>query len=93
LFPASLVEKLSLVTKPVTMGQARTITSEFELVEAQLKDDIRLGKYEFKRPVISFPAPFPFANIGSKFLNQFAITFDQKQNRIRFIRPGRDERD
>lgn len=93
LFPASLVEKLSLGTKPVTMGQARTITSEFELMEAQLRDDIHLGKYEFTGPLICFPALFPFANIGSKFLNQFAITFDQKQNRVRFIRPGKDERD
>ena len=91
LFPASLVEKLALASKPATIGQARTITSEFEIMEARLKDDIRLGKYEFKGPLISFPAPFPFANIGSKFLNQFAITFDQKKNRVRFVRPGKDE--
>jgi hypothetical protein len=92
LFPASLVERLSLATKPGTIGKAKTITNEFELMEAQLKNNIRLGKYEFTQPWISFPAPFPFANIGSPFLNQFAITFDQKNNRVRFVRPGNDER-
>ena len=91
LFPASLVEKLSLATAPVSKGKASTITSEFEIMEAQLRDNIRLGKYEFTRPWISFPAPFPFANVGSLFLNQFAVTFDQKQNRVRFVRPGKGE--
>ena len=86
LFPASLVEKLSLATKPVSIGKARTVTHEFELREAQLKENIRLGKYEFTQPLISFPAPFPFANIGSRLLNQFAITFDQRNSRVRFVR-------
>ncbi len=86
-FPASLVERLSLATTPATIGKARTITNEFEIMEVQLKNNIRLGKYEFTQPLISFPAPFPFANMGSKFLNQFAITFDQKNNRVRFVRP------
>ena len=92
LFPASLVEKLSLATKPVSIGKARTITHEFELKEARLKANIRLGKYEFTQPLISFPAPFPFANIGSKLLNQFAITFDQKNDRVRFVRHDINER-
>ena len=92
LFPSSVVEKLSLATKPVNIGKGKTITNEFEIMEAQLKNNIRLGKYEFTQPLISFPAPFPFADIGSKFLNQFVITFDQKNNRIRFVRPSNNER-
>lgn len=92
LFPASLVERLSLVTKPIALGKAHTITNDFEILEAELKDNIRLGEYEFTQPLISFPTPFPFANIGSKFLNQFAITFDRKNNRVRFFRPGNKER-
>lgn len=90
-FPASLVEKLSLATEPAAFGKAKTITNELEIMQAQLKNNIRLGKYEFTQPMISFPAPFPFANIGSRFLNQFAITFDQKNNRVRFVRPSNDE--
>jgi len=92
LFPASLVEKLSLATKPVSIGKARTVTHEFKLKEARLKANIHLGKYEFTQPLISFPAPFPFANIGSKLLNQFAITFDQKNDRVRFVRHDINER-
>ena len=92
LFPASLVERLSLATEPTSIGKAKTITNELEIMEAQLRDNVRLGKYEFTQPLISFPAPFPFANIGNRFLNQFAITFDQKNNRVRFVRPGNDKR-
>ena len=92
LFPAALVEGLSLATKPLSFGKASTITNEVELKEAQLNSNIRLGKYEFTQPVISFPAPFPFTNVGSKLLNQFAITFDQKNNRVRFVRHDINER-
>ena len=88
LFPSSLVEKLSLATKPISIGKGQTMTNEFEMLEAQLNTNVRMGKYEFTQPLISFPAPIPFANIGSKFLNQFVITFDQKNKRVRFIRPG-----
>jgi len=88
LFPASLIEKLSRRQNQWPLGKRVPITNEFEIEEAQVTNNIRVGKYEFTQPIISFPAPFPLANMGSKFLNQFAITFDQKNNRVRFVRSG-----
>jgi hypothetical protein len=85
LFPSSLAGRLSLATPPVNVGKGRTITHEFDLKEAQLVANIRLGGFEFTHPRITFPAPFPFPNIGSRVLSQFAITFDQKRKRVRFI--------
>lgn len=93
LFPGALVEKLSLATGPVDAGTASTVTQEFGVKEAQLRANVRLGQFAFTQPRISFPAPFPFANIGSRILNQFAITFDQKHDRVRFVRRPIDERD
>jgi Aspartyl protease len=86
LFPGPLVERLSLATEPVDAGTGRTVTSVFALKGAQLRANIRFGAFEFTQPRIAFPAPFPFANIGSRILNQFAVTFDQKHNRVRFVR-------
>ncbi|HMB82290.1 MAG TPA: retropepsin-like aspartic protease [Vicinamibacterales bacterium] len=86
LFPGPVVARLSLATEPVDAGTGRTVTSVFSLKSAQLRENIRFGAFEFTQPRIVFPAPFPFADIGSRILNQFAVTFDQKHDRVRFVR-------
>ena len=85
LFPGPLVGKLSLATEPVDAGTARTVTSVFALKAAQLRANIHLGAFELPQPRIVFPAPFPFANIGRRILYRFAVTFDQKHDRVRFV--------
>jgi Aspartyl protease len=92
LFPEALVMKLPLATRPVDAGKARTVTHEFDVKTVRLQAAIRLGEFEFVQPQITFPTPFPFANIGSRILDQFAVTFDQKRDRIRFVRHNVDER-
>lgn len=84
--PAALVEKLSLTSQPVTVGRARTVTSEVEIKEVRLKDTIKLGRFEFSQPTITFPAISDDANIGSKILREFALTFDQKNKRVKLER-------
>jgi hypothetical protein len=85
LFPATLMKTLSLATAPRDAGKARTVTHEIDMKEAQLLENIALGRFSFSRPLVGFPAPFPFANVGSLILSQFAVTFDQRHNRVRFI--------
>jgi predicted aspartyl protease len=84
--PASIVEKLSLASQPVIVGRARTISSEVEIKEVRLKDSLRLGRYDFTDPKVTFPAISEYANIGSKILVDFALTFDQKNHRLRITR-------
>ena len=84
--PISLVEKLTVADAPMTVGKARTVSNEIEIKEARLIDSIRLGRFEFATPTIVFPALSDNANIGAKVLREFALTFDQKNKRVRLKR-------
>lgn len=79
---SSLVERLKLAAPPVVVGKARTVSSEVEIKEARLKESIRLGRFEYAEPTVVFPALSEDANIGSKVLREFALTFDQKNGRV-----------
>lgn len=87
ILPGSLVEKLALASAPVTVGTGRTVSSQIEMKAAQLKDNIRWGRYEYTRPTVSFPAVSNNANIGASVLREFALTFDQKNKRLRLEKP------
>lgn len=86
MLPASLAEKLNFVSPPVTVGKARTVSSEIEIKQGQMKGSIRLGRFEFTEPTINYPAVSQDANIGSKALENFALTFDQKNHRVKLAR-------
>jgi predicted aspartyl protease len=88
--PASLVEKLSFASQPITIGRARTVSNEFEIKEARLKESIRVGRYEFTEPTITFPTISKDVNIGCKVFRDFALTFDQKNARLRLVRQNVD---
>lgn len=84
--PASLAEKLSWVSEPVTVGKARSISGEMEIKEGRAKEAAHFGRYEFNEPTITFPALSEYANVGSKILREFTITFDQRNKRLRLVR-------
>ncbi|HKP36921.1 MAG TPA: aspartyl protease family protein [Pyrinomonadaceae bacterium] len=86
MIPAELVEKLTLSSPPITVGQARTVNNEVEIKEARLNDTIKLGKFSYEQPTITFPAIANEANIGFKVLREFALTFDQKNKRMKLER-------
>ena len=86
ILPTALVEKLSLASSPVTVGRARTVSNEIEIKEVRLRDSIKLGRFEFAQPTITFPTFAEDVNIGSKILREFALTFDQKNKRIKLRR-------
>jgi Aspartyl protease len=86
ILPSALVDKLKLASEPVTVGRAHTVSNEVEIKEARLSDKIKLGSFEFKQPVITFPSIADEVNIGLKVLRDFSITFDQKNRRVKFER-------
>ncbi len=86
LLPASLVRELPLASAPFEAGTARTVSNTVAVQAARLDGSILLGSHEFRDPLITFPAPFDFVNIGSQALREFAITFDQRKNLVRFSR-------
>lgn len=84
--PVALAEKLTFAAPPRVAGRARTASNDIEIKEARLKETIRLGRHEFTEPTIIFPALSDDANIGGKVLREFALTFDQKNKRLRLER-------
>ena len=84
--PASFADRLPLASAPRVVGRARTVSNEFEITAAELRGTVRLGANEFPGPTISFQPAFPMANVGSRVLRDFAITFDQKHRRMRLKR-------
>lgn len=85
ILPTAVVEKSALASAPVVVGTARTVSNEIEIKQVRLKDSIKLGGFEFTEPTVSYPA-LSVANIGSRILSEFAITFDQKNNRLELKR-------
>ena len=86
-FPTAFVEKLSFAGEPRVVGRARSATGDMEIKQVQVKDVIKLGRHEFNDATIVFPALGDLGNVGLKTLSQFVITFDQKNERLRLVRP------
>lgn len=84
--PASLVSKLPLASYPKLIGKGSSVSGEFELKEVRLQDALSIGRYLFPEPTITFTDAYSEVNIGSAMLREFAITFDQKNHRVRFNR-------
>lgn len=85
ILPEEIVEQLTLLSEPVTVGHARSVTNQIEIKQAQLKDTIRIGSFQYPEATIAFPA-LSETNVGFKVLREFAITFDQKNKRMKFER-------
>ncbi|MBK9153346.1 MAG: aspartyl protease family protein [Chloracidobacterium sp.] len=85
MLPAELVEKLEKESEPVTVGRARTVTSEIEIKRVKLKDAITFGPFKHESPTVTFPA-LGTANIGSLALAEYSLTFDQANRLIKLER-------
>lgn len=84
--PASMAEKLAFAEEPRVVGRARSVSGDVEIKEGRAKDVFRIGRYEFAEPRVTFPAPGETANIGANVLSDFALTFDQKNGRVRLTK-------
>ena len=85
ILPEEIVEQLQLLSTPAIVGGARSVSNRIELRQAQLKESIHIGSFEYPQPTITFPA-LSDTNIGFKVLREFSLTFDQKNRRVKFER-------
>ncbi len=85
ILPTALVEKLQFASEPRVVGTAQTVSSTFEIKEVKLKDAIRFGAFVFAEPSVTYPSP-SIPNIGARILRDFALTFDQKNKRLKLTR-------
>lgn len=83
-FPKSLVEQLNLAYEATgnTIKGRRAYTT-FEMVEVILDDNIILGGNVITNPKIYFSDRAELVNIGSGFLKDYILAFDQQNRRIR----------
>jgi predicted aspartyl protease len=87
--PEEFANKLTFTTEPMVLGRGRTVSNDFEIKGAQLASEVRLGGYTFPRPFVEINPIFPVVNFGSIPLAHFAVTFDQKNQRVRFVADDR----
>jgi len=80
------VKKLPLAAAPVAAGRIRTVDGESAVTMASLNGSMTLGRHVIENPEIRFAAT-PIGNIGYKILQQFAVTLDSKNHRVR-LGPG-----
>lgn len=85
-FPQALINILPRISEPKVVGRARTVTNEYEVKEVRLKNTLFMGSSEFFEPTVIFSEFQDEIYLGGMMLREFSITFDQKNQRVRFTR-------
>jgi predicted aspartyl protease len=82
--PEQVASKLKFSAGPEIFATGQSFSTRFQIKAARLASDLHLGGYTFARPFVEINAAFPLANFGSCPMQEFALTFDQKSNLVRF---------
>ncbi len=86
ILPERVLARLPLSAEPTVIGRARTVSNTFEIKGAPLRGMLRIGGLEFANPNLEFQPIMPDANVGSRILKDFRVSFDTRNKRIRFVR-------
>lgn len=84
--PERIASELHLAAEPRIVGRASTGFNTFEIKQAPLAGTVHIGGHALVDPSIEFAGLFPRANLGGQLLRHFALTFDQRNGRVRFER-------
>jgi len=84
--PERLLDKLPLSGPPQVIGTARTVSNTFEIKGAPMRGTLRIGGIDFVDPRLEFQPIMPDANVGSRILRGFTLSFDTRNKRVRFTR-------
>lgn len=82
--PLAIAKELPLAGEPEVVGRGRTISGPFDILGADVKADITIGPRTLQNPRIDIVERFPRANLGYRFLRDYAVTFDAKNGRVAF---------
>lgn len=88
--PASLAGRIALLQPPAEVGRVRTVSQEVPVLEARSTETVHLGRFLFTQPLLELIAGLPQANVGSRVLRNFAVTFDARGRRVRLARGSRE---
>jgi len=84
--PLSLAKSLPLDGEPKVVGHGRTVGNEFDIYSAPMKGEAHVGAITLTDPRVDFVDLFPNANLGFRFLKDYAVTFDPANHRVRFVK-------
>lgn len=82
--PTSVAEEVEFVSTPTVIGRGRTVNSEFTIQAARLSGSLWIGGQELDGTDVHINEVFPRAILGYGVLREFALTFDQEHQRVRF---------
>ena len=85
--PENVKGKFAYLEEPVVVGRGRTVNSEFEVWRGTIDGNGMLGPHVIENPEVHFVSMLNstgYANIGSSFLRNYIVEFDQTNGLIRF---------
>ena len=85
--PFNQIDSLPLDSKPSVVGQGRGANGSFEIYASRLNGTVTLGDYSWESPQVTFLPNVQWVHLGNGVLKRFAITWDQKNQRMRFVDP------
>jgi Aspartyl protease len=80
---APLAPKLFYTIYDGSIVSARSFCNIYKFSEAKLKTNIIVGQYLISNPIILRSPDYIYNNLGSVFLKDFVVTFDQKNHLVR----------
>jgi Aspartyl protease len=87
--PRKYVNSLRLESKPVEARKEKTVDGQSAVFVAKLDGLAKIGQFTIENPQVRFTEGQPSANIGSEVLQQFSVTLDSKNRRVRLeSKPG-----
>jgi len=89
-FPAAVTQNCSYLHGPVESSKARTIDREFVVRTARLSSRLQLGRHAFEHPYGAVEDERDLAVIGSGALDEFVLTIDQRNKRLRLARASEE---
>ena len=85
--PESLASHMAFSSDPVSFSNSFSIATRFQVKAGRLAGSIHLGSYTFDQPFVEINPAFPVANFGSIPMQNFTVTFDQRNALVRFASP------
>jgi hypothetical protein len=82
--PEPLASRMAFYSDPVRFSNSFSVSTRFQTKAGRLAGSVRLGAYTFDQPFVEINPAFPLANFGSIPMQNFTVTFDQRNCLVRF---------
>ncbi|MBS1718604.1 MAG: aspartyl protease family protein [Armatimonadetes bacterium] len=82
LLPQDIAKRLKATNTPHVVGHGRTPFNSFDIYSVNVEGTINFAGITLKDPEIQYADMFPVMNVGSKFLKDYVIYFDQRSKKL-----------